>query len=110
MGLVRSIAVVLVAAGILAGSAQSDRVYEQGRQAERMGRSVQAYLLYLQASQLDPKNQLYALKAIALKPMALKSVHMDVSSKSADPLNKMTDSLTDEDTAAMERMSEPVRL
>jgi general secretion pathway protein D len=116
MGLVRSIAVVLAGAGILVASTGPERLYEQARQAERNGLSVQAYLLYSQAAKLDLQNQLYALKASALKPLALKSVHTAVpdNPKERDSGNEtfsgITGTITDEDTAALARMNEPTHL
>lgn len=79
MAFVRALAVVLAGATMLCASAESDRVYGQARAAERRGLSVRAYLLYSQAATLDPKNPLYALKASALRPVAMKSVHVAVA-------------------------------
>jgi general secretion pathway protein D len=109
-GWVRSIAMVLAAAGTLLASTASERVYEQARQAERNGLVSQAYLLYSQAATLDPKNSLYALKASAMKPLAAKSVHTEVPDSAKETFSELTGPITEEDAAALERMSEPVHL
>ena len=69
---VRTLALVLsllAAAGLCAGS-QADKLYKQGRKAEKAGEIARAYILYTQAAALEPARTIYALRAQALQSRA----------------------------------------
>ena len=63
--------------------------YERGRQAEKAGRMAEAYVLYSQASAMDPKNQTYWLRSQAVRSRAALEAKvmpkLDVDGESADP-------------------------
>ena len=80
LGSVCRFALAALAAGLLWASHPSDRLYQEAEQAENNGLSVRAYLLYSQLATQEPQNQLYVLKAAALKPLALKKVNVSVPS------------------------------
>jgi general secretion pathway protein D len=61
----------LVVAGCLAAQETSAwDLYEQGRDAEKRGHMAQAYLLYSQAAAMEPKNQTYWLRSLAVRSRA----------------------------------------
>jgi len=49
-------------------------VYQEGRAAEKAGHIAEAYLLYMQASALDPQNRTYWLHSQEVESRALKQV------------------------------------
>jgi Flp pilus assembly secretin CpaC len=98
---------------LLWASHPSDRLYQEAEQAENNGLSVRAYLLYSQLATQEPQNQLYVLKAAALKPLALKKVNVSVPSLDREGAGTGTGSggvITDQDTADAARMAGPVHL
>jgi general secretion pathway protein D len=61
-------------------------LYEQGRAAEKAGHMAQAYLMYSQAAALDPKNQMYWLRAQAVQSRAAMEARPTLTATSpADP-------------------------
>jgi len=50
--------------------ASAQEIYDRGRAAEKAGRMADAFLLYSQASAMDPKNQDYWLRAQAVRSRA----------------------------------------
>lgn len=49
-------------------------VYQEGRAAEKAGHIAEAYLLYMQASAMDPQNRTYWLRGQTLESRALQEV------------------------------------
>jgi general secretion pathway protein D len=92
------------------------KIYEEGRKAERAGHMAQAYLLYSQASALDPPNQLYRLKSVAVQSRAAlesppkpRDPAQETGAASADPTT-VFDRLSQKDRAAEENLQPPVQL
>lgn len=92
------------------------KIYEEGRKAERAGHMAQAFLLYSQASALDPPNLLYRLKSLAVQSRAAlesppkpRDSAAETAAAAADPTFKF-DSLSRKDRAAEENLQPPVEL
>jgi Flp pilus assembly secretin CpaC len=84
---------------------------EQAEQAENNGLTARAYLLYSQLATREPQNQLYALKAATLKPLALKKVSVSVPPGDSVPSRDREGAvITDQDAADAARLSGPVHL
>jgi len=67
-------ALVLALAGLLV--AQDDgpsawELYEEGRAAEKAGNVAEAYLLYMEAAAMDPRNKTYWFRGQAVQSKAL---------------------------------------
>jgi general secretion pathway protein D len=92
------------------------KIYEEGRKAERAGHMAQAYLLYSQAAALDPPNQLYRLKSLAVQSRAAlesppkpRDSAAETGAAAADP-TAVFDSLNRKDRAAEQNLQPPVEL
>jgi general secretion pathway protein D len=92
------------------------KIYEDGRKAERAGHMAQAYLLYSQAAALDPPNQLYRLKSLAVQSRAALESPPKPRDSAAKPATAATDpttifdSLSRKDRTAEENLQPPVEL
>jgi general secretion pathway protein D len=79
--------VCIVAACALATPVFADKasdIFRKGEKQEKAGRIVQAYLLYAEASSLEPGNKIYRAKTSALKPRA-EQLQMKASIPAGDP-------------------------
>ncbi len=95
---------------------EAAKLYEEGRKAERAGHIVQAYLLFSQASALEPDNQFYWIKAQAMqaraalesppKPPASETAKNEAPPAASSPF----DGLTAKDLAAERDLRPPVEL
>lgn len=74
------------------------RVFEQARKLEKKGKVVDAYLLYSQASALDPANPRYRVFAQAVQPKAVMEGKLGLAA--AAPTPAAADDLSD-DTAEL---------
>jgi type II secretory pathway component GspD/PulD (secretin) len=103
---------------LVLGSTDAERIYQQAREAEQNGLTVRAYLLYSQLAAIEPKNQLFALKAAGLKPLALKAVHIAEGPTAPTVTNPDHEGaaisegarITDQDMADAARMAGPTLL
>lgn len=66
----RSLAAIWLAAACVATASDASHVAKQARKAEKKGKIAQAYLLYKEASLLDPRNEKYRAKADSLERQA----------------------------------------
>jgi general secretion pathway protein D len=66
----------LILAGLAAGQdgASAWELYEEGRAAEKAGHMPEAYLLYMEASAMEPQNRTYWLRGQAVQTRALMQV------------------------------------
>src|SRR4051812_5172664 len=94
---------VLLAFRLIAGDAPASwedtsawETYERGREAEKAGHMADAYLLYSQASAMDPKNQTYWLRSQAVRSRAA------LEAKVMPKLNFEADSTDSEDAPTFE--------
>lgn len=118
---------VLSALALTAANSAAEQYFKDGAKAEREGRTVEAYLLYAQAAAAEPRNQLYLLKAEALRPFALMRARQElpatitstgtaakVAPRTAADIEKkyasITGSISQEDLDNIARMRPPVRL
>jgi len=62
-----------------AAADEAAKLYEAGRKAEHAGKMVQAFVLYSQAAQLEPANQVYWMKSQAVQSRAALQSPPDVS-------------------------------
>ena len=74
-----------MAGWLLAEGPSAWDLYEQGRDEEKAGHIVKAYLLYAQASALEPKNRTYFKRSQALKPRAAMEANVAAASSQTAP-------------------------
>lgn len=120
VGLVRLAGLVAVlAAVLLAGPSDAERLARDAQKAERAGETVKAYLLYAQAAAADRTNPSYWAKAEALRPRAeiqtaTKLPNPELTAPAALPLAGSTagvvGTFTAKDLNDLERMKPPPRL
>jgi general secretion pathway protein D len=70
LALVVSLVAISWLAGPLAAGDNAAKIFEQARKEERAGHMTQAYLLYSQAAALEPQNQFYSMKSLAVQARA----------------------------------------
>jgi general secretion pathway protein D len=112
-----------VAAILAADEPTAATLYKEGRQAERAGDVVRAYLLYSEAAAREPGNPKYASHTQALrtqaalkaKPMPKPATEAEKAPTPAAPALSDRDSsvslaITDEDLADLKRMKPPPEL
>jgi hypothetical protein len=61
----------VLAVSLRAADPTAADVYERGREAEKAGRIAEAYVLYSQASAMDPRNQDFFVKAQSMRGRAM---------------------------------------
>jgi len=114
MLILRIVAVFLVLAGSLPAASQASKLYKQGRNAERAGEIVRAYLLYAEAAGLDPGNPLYWARSQALRTRAALKAHpvpkANLSDSTSPDLPPVPSSLSPEDLADVRRLKPPPEL
>src|SRR5579864_498601 len=118
LALVVSLGVVFAVARPVAAADDPQKLYEEGRKAERAGHMARAYLLYSQAAELEPQNQLYWLRSQAVQSRAaLESPPKapEVSAKASDAVARASadsifDALTPKDRVAERQPQPPVEL
>lgn len=97
----------LLLAGCVWGAEVSAReLYERGRQAEKAGHMVQAYVLYSEAAAKEPTNQMYWLRSQAVKSRAALegkiSPQIDLDAAAAESRGELPPQLPD--ATAKDRM------
>src|SRR5258708_20840329 len=105
----------LSSVGLLAATDDATKIYEEARKAERSGHMARAYLLYSQAAALEPTNQLYWLKSLAVQsraalesPPKLSAKPSEIATPAAD--GTAFDDLSPKDRSAARIPQPPVRL
>jgi general secretion pathway protein D len=58
---------LLCATVALQAASEAERLFREGQRAERTGDSLRAYLLYARAAALEPKNEVFVSKKLALQ-------------------------------------------
>jgi general secretion pathway protein D len=64
---IRLFGFLLCAAAAVHASSDAERLYREGQRAERAGDSLHAYLLYARAAALEPNNEVFASRKMALQ-------------------------------------------
>jgi hypothetical protein len=109
---------VFVLAGLSAAQDEPSawELYQEGRVAEKAGQMAKAYLLYMQASALEPQNKTYwqrgqavqSRAALQVKPAPI--VSGDATADDAEPLPVHFDAPTAEDRLDVRRILPPAEL
>ena len=67
MRYIRLFSLLLCATGTVRAGGEAERLYQEGQRAERAGDSLRAYLFYARAAALEPKNEAFASRKMALQ-------------------------------------------
>ncbi len=107
-------AAALALPAFLAAADSAAKLFQQGQKEERAGHMTQAYLLYSQAAALEPDNQFYWVKSVAVQARAAlesppKTPDSSPNPPAADEASPF-DEVTSHDRAALRRPQPPVQL
>jgi len=80
----RFLVVAVLCAAASPGADFAERLFKAGERAERMGDTLQAYLLYARAAALDPSNLAYATRKAALQAKAELTAQVKLDPDPAD--------------------------
>lgn len=114
LALALSIMAVIPLANSFAATDNAAKIFAQAQKEERAGHMTQAYLLYSQAAALEPQNQFYWMKSLAVQaraalespPKAPEQAAKTASPESPSPF----DALSMRDRAAERNPQPPVQL